>query len=700
MVREELNRGLFVGGVKVGTAIQKVEDELKSWKCNRYKHITRGVSVQENAVIHLETIFSKPTKDKPVPVAVARVHFHLDVVSGRLKYHFEEESVQHEVGGRGLAPGMYERWLDRIIGDKMQVRQLHNLATPFEETRLQPPPMPTTTIAESTEDSSDEREDGRSSRQDEDRASGYWDPAEKLPLSQLLVNIFDAADEDDEYELTHKEVADLLYATPMGLTDWDIKLLLTTAHELETGRIVWKPFVEACPAFVEALLKRRSAFEERTQNMPKVGFEAIELCFGEEIDEAARAGREAFTAVDQAGKGKLSRHDFRSSLMHRMERFSMQEVQLLMQICKEDDFGQVPYDDFGGLLVQLRIDALHNAMVETDVDQLRKHLIILARAEGMGEDCILPVWNLRNVLLSADQLCLSRMQIHVILSIVHTDEQGFVDFEYFLRVCCTVIPQMFDVGLFAEKAAAVAKEKAEAQARQELEELQGIASSSLANNKKRSDEDDIEEAQQANVPDRIEVEKALQLHIANHAMTDDKHRQQHGQQPMIDMQRFLAVLRMDPVQQQQLSDAELRGFIAEAELDEERNEVAYVDHIRTWVLILFELRKSRIYDGILAKDWGTDAPHLVDLSEYEANFPLRTPVAHSGTTSVVSEATPERRRFSRSGSKLRDTPTPGSRRGASRLSDRATSSDGVDSPNLEAGAAIGAAPTPRRKSVS
>mmetsp|Transcript_126714 Transcript_126714/g.253259 ORF Transcript_126714/g.253259 Transcript_126714/m.253259 type:complete len:697 (-) Transcript_126714:68-2158(-) len=696
MVREELNQGLFVGGVKVSTAIQKVEDELSRWKCNRYKHITRGVSAQENAVIHLETTFSKPTQDKPVPVAVARVHFHLDVVNGRLKYHFEEESVQHEVGGRGLAPGMYERWLDRIIGDKMQVRQLHNLATPFEETRLQPPPMPTAMIAESREDSSDEREDGRSSRQEEERASGYWDPAQKLPLSELLVNIFDAADEDDEYELTHKEVADLLYATPMGLTDWDIKLLLTTAHELETGRIVWKPFVEACPEFIEALLKRRAAFEERTQNVPQVGFEAIELCFGEEIDEAARAGREAFAAVDQAGKGKLSRHDFRSSLMHRMERFSMQEVQLLMQICKEDDFGQVPYDDFGGLLAQLRIDALHNAMVETDVDQLRKHLIILSRQEGMGEDLILPVWNLRNVLLSADQLCLSRMQIHVILSIVQTDEEGLVDFQYFLRVCCTVIPQMFDVGLFAEKAAAIAKEKADAQARQELEELQGIASSSLAANKKRSDEDDVEEAQQANVPDKNDVEKALLMHITNHA--DDKHRQQST----IDVRRFLSVLRMDPVQQLQLSDAELRGFIAEAELDEERNEVAYADHIRTWVLILFELRKSRIYDGIFAKDWAMDAPHLVDLSEYEENFPLLKPLLRSSTASVTSETTPERRR-SRMSSKLRDTPTPGPggvRRGASRLSDRAISSDGVDTPSLETGEVAGSTTTPRRKSPS
>jgi hypothetical protein len=38
-----------------------------------------------------------------------------------------------------------------------------------------------------------------------------------------LANIFDAADEDGEGLLTHKEVADLLYATPLGLEDWDIR---------------------------------------------------------------------------------------------------------------------------------------------------------------------------------------------------------------------------------------------------------------------------------------------------------------------------------------------------------------------------------------------------------------------------------------------------------------------------------------------
>merc|ERR1719420_2685226 len=100
------------------------------------------------------------------------------------------------------------------------------------------------------------------------------------------------------------------------------------------------------------------------------------------------------------------------------------------------------------------------------------------------------------------------MQIHVILSIVHPNEYGEVDCEYFIRVCCTVIPYMFDATAFMEKASTIAKDKADALAKQELEELQGL-SSSLA---KRRTEDEDQEDVQANAPDRDSVEKAL-IHV-------------------------------------------------------------------------------------------------------------------------------------------------------------------------------------------
>merc|ERR1712217_402264 len=163
-----------------------------------------------------------------------------------------------------------------------------------------------------------------------------------------------------------------------------------------------------------------------------------------------------------------------------------------------------------------------------------------------------------------------------------------------------------------EKASMIAKEKADALAKQELEELQGITSSIAAKNRRPDDED--QEDVQANAPDRDAVEKAL-IHIGNQA--DEKHRPQ----PTLEVRRFLEAMRHESVQQCQLSEAELRGFIAEAEIDK-RGEIAYVEHIKTWVPILFELRRSRIFEGILSKDWGPMSANLADLSEYERMYPF------------------------------------------------------------------------------
>lgn len=286
---------------------------------------------------------------------------------------------------------------------------------------------------------------------------------------------------------------------------------------------------------------------------------------------------------------------------------------MLMQMVKENESSQVGYDDFVFLMQQLRIDAFHNALVETDVESLRVHLILLIRREGVQRNLQLPIWTLRKVLLSADQLCLSRIHVHVLLSIVQPNEYGWVDVNYFLRICCTVIPQMFDAAKFMEKAALVAKEKADAQAREELEELQGLTSGAMSKAKK-GDEEEAAADDQGPGLDKEAVEKTL-IHLLT---THDEKRSPHH---TLELQLFLNAMRHEQVAQCQLSDAEMRGFIAEAPLDE-NGEIPYVDHVKTWVPILFEVRKSNVFGGIISKDWGSSSAPLVDLSRLEDSFPV------------------------------------------------------------------------------
>lgn len=621
------------GPITMQQGFKLVEEIVGPWS-QKYVHVTRYLGRNEyEKPLRYETIFSLLHNERPVPVACVHVKFLIEADTGEISYQFEHEQVQHQHGRQTLAEGKFELWLDRIIRDKTEVRRLHALTTPFEETRLAPPPAYESEADEESEAESEDWESAAAKKQQQPGGGPAPDSPDNkgvsrlkresmsltngLSLTELLSNIFDAADEENEFLLSHKEVANLLYATPLGLKEWDVKLLLTTAPENDRGLIEYKPFVQAAPEIVEALLRRREAFVARNKPTATVTSEAVELCFGDEMEEINRTTREAFSAADPSNTGQLQRSAFKQCLLSREERFSPQEVQMLMQMVEEDDFGNVAYEDFVQMVEKLRIAALHNALVETDVASLRVHLILLMRREGLAQDLLLPIWTLRKVLLSADQLCLSRMQVHVLLSVVQPNEYGWVDVAYFLRVVCTVIPYIFDAATFMEKAQEIAKEKADAQAKAELEELQGLTGGGLARSKKAEDEEIAEEKGGAQQMDREGVEKTL-IHLGSMMMD-----RQGGN--TFDVMRFLSTMRHETVNSCQLADHELRGFIAEASLDE-NGEINFVEHVKTWVPIVFELRKSRVYESILSKDWsGTGvggAQTLVDLSAFEESFPI------------------------------------------------------------------------------
>ncbi|CEM36869.1 unnamed protein product [Vitrella brassicaformis CCMP3155] len=594
---------------------------VKDWS-HKYMHRVHFLGEHlDGTRLMYEVIFSLPEPHCPVPVAVVRVFFTLIFDSSplpgvheepHLTYRFENETLVHDPHGT-LAKGKFEVWIDRLIRDKLKVRKLRDLSTAFEQSRLVPPPdvepeAPPEEEAEiSPREAAIEAEAIREEREREREreaaaaAAAVGEAAEaasrrdsrltsqpSMPLEELLTNIFDAADEEDEGLLSHKEVSELLYATPLGLTDWDIRLLLTTTMENADGYIDYLPFVEAAPMVISALQERREAYESRGLPAAEVTDEAIILCFGQELEETTRLIEESFRNVDSAGTGMLTRHEFRQCIEQRSDRFSPQEVAMLMQMVEEEEDGRMPYSGIFGQLQKLRRDAFHNALVETDLRGLRHHLVQLIRKSQVTYDFKLPIWTIRDILFNASQLCLSRIQIHVLLSILMPDPYGQVDCRSFLRVACTAISQLFDTQRFRELADQIAREKADEQERAELEELQGLTGG-VRLKSRHVEEDEESDEERGAAPDRETVEKNL-IHLFN--VLDEKHR------GTIDVGQLLLALRkgedanarfQEVVTQCQLSDAEVRGFVAEAVIDD-ANEIAYVEHVKTWIPIILELR--------------------------------------------------------------------------------------------------------------
>merc|ERR1719160_184048 len=383
----------------------------------------------------------------------------------------------------------------------------------------------------------------------------------KVSLPNVVACIFDAADEASSGLLHHHEVMELLTSTlpGMGLELWDIHMLMSSAQENEEGLIEYKTFVQAAPEIVQALRLRRAAYTASGLPLATVTQEAVQIVNGDEINETVRVLTELFEqCADPSLEGLMSRSCFHDCLACRHDRISPQELQRLMQMMPEDEYGRVQYAELQPNLENLRAEAIHNALVETDVESLRKHLILLLRRHGLTSDGTMPIWNLKRVLLQADQLCLTRLQIHVLLCMSVPNMNGMVDINDFLKVTCSVIPQMFDSEHFSNFAQNAANEQADATRRAELAELEAMTKGLQAANKNKEEGPPTEET--VGEVDREQVEKSL-----THAFSllDDGRR---GVLPPDTIHKVLTSANQE-VQSCQLSDPELRGLIAEIVVD-------------------------------------------------------------------------------------------------------------------------------------
>merc|ERR1719316_21120 len=251
----------------------------------------------------------------------------------------------------------------------------------------------------------------------------------------------------------------------------------------------------------------------------------------------------------------------------------------LMQMLPEDEEGFVRIDELAEHLELLRTEAMLNALVESDVLSLRTHLVLRFRRLGLGEDGKLSIWTIKDALLQADQVCLTRLQIHVLLCLATPDAFGMVGIDDFLGMCCVIIPHMFDAKLFVETAERLILEHAENMRKAENEELAALGAARVGQTG-----GDGEEAQEKVEVDQETVERTLQQVLT---LNDDLHRNP----PALAPEKIYEILGINEkeVQSTQLSTFEIAGFLAEMQADEE-GLVAYVDHIKKWVPIIFEQR--------------------------------------------------------------------------------------------------------------
>eukprot|EP00928_Gymnodinium_smaydae_P062053 TRINITY_DN45999_c0_g1_i1.p1 TRINITY_DN45999_c0_g1~~TRINITY_DN45999_c0_g1_i1.p1 ORF type:complete len:829 (+),score=201.33 TRINITY_DN45999_c0_g1_i1:91-2577(+) len=720
-----------------------VVELARSWS-SKYDHTIRSTGCRDSAH-HYECIFSQPLNEKPVPASVVYSRFALLVpppsvdsaepAMPRLLFSFEEGDLRHEwklfrgAGGRlevaagpqdaSLRHGYFEEFLDKLIAEKEKMNSRGiDLVTPFEATRLPRPSadedLGNGEISDGDGVDSEDESGDRGSKLDASFSGGVnlqqsqeADPemaqalrqalreaglaCDSVPppasLTELLANVFDAADEEDAGELSHYEVSRLLGATlsGLGLRPWDIQLLMTSAQENQQGFIELKPFAQTAPEIIQELRRRRLAYVALGLPKVDVSSEAVKHCFGAELSETAdalaavitqrsqedptsvksntpepisvqalgssnrRSSKLQFAQVPETvepvlpdGEFRMGirRSDCRDCILSLPMRISPQEANRLLQMLPEDEDGFLGVDTLEEQLEELRTGALLNSLVESDPVSLRKHLVVCFRQLGLTEEGTLKVWQLRHALLAADQVCLSRLQIHMLLCLAtpHTDMEGNVDVRAFSAVLGAVIPHMLDAQIFMEIAERLQLEAAELQRMRENAELAALGASKLNSGDEKEKTQDVEVDQET-------VEKILIQALGD------------GRGPtntMMAPESLFASLHAgdQQIQSCQLSEFEIGGLAAEMVLDS-RGEVAYVEHIKRTVPMIFELRRSQLLSQYVIPD-GLDMLLIFPptAAEADAIFPLLPP---SEKKEEVGQGSSKRRQSKRRSSSKEPT---------------------------------------------
>lgn len=381
----------------------------------------------------------------------------------------------------------------------------------------------------------------------------------------------------------------------------------------------------------------------------------------------------------------LKRRYIRDCLSAVPERLSPQEAQRIMQMLTEDDSGFLHIDDLVDRLEALKTQALLNALVECDQTSLRTHLVLRFRKIGLTPEGKVKVWNAKQALLEADQVCLSRLQIHMLLCFtdpsVRPNRAGDVDVQAFLAICSVVIPHMNDAKIFVDTAERLQAETAEAIRRNENAELAALGAarvSSLGN--------EGEEKSQENDVDQETVERTL---IQVFSLSDDTHRSPPTLPPET-IFNLLMVANDPQVASCQLSEFELTGLAAEATLDV-NGQVPYIEFVKRWVPIIFELRKNQFL-GAYLQQGAADTLRIPEpnVKELEAIFPLQPP----GSENKPDDKVPKTEQVSSSRRRSSDRSRAGSKEGSNRRVSRDGEVSGPGSRRGSKGAPDDGSPSP------
>lgn len=250
--------------------------------------------------------FSKPLPSKPIPEGTVNVTFELFEKSDggyMIKFFFENESLKHTLDST-MRTNMFEKWIDRILENKLKIKSQLHLGTEFEYTRtvdeknkIVDPFVPNFDIMKVTDLNREIRKSQK---------VNVESPRFISTLKTALIEMFEEADKDKSGFLTYDEFIEAFKTLSYGLTENDILTLVSQADENCDGKIQWEEFIDIGIDSIKTFFSRNKALQRAKVQEREIDREALKLVYWDEIQKCNEILQKRFKFIDSEKTGRIS----------------------------------------------------------------------------------------------------------------------------------------------------------------------------------------------------------------------------------------------------------------------------------------------------------------------------------------------------------------------------------------------------------
>ncbi|KAJ4456091.1 putative radial spoke protein 7 [Paratrimastix pyriformis] len=253
-------------------------------------------------------------------------------------------------------------------------------------------------------------------------------------LPKLLEALFIEADTDGSGFLDHNEFQAILHKAQLGLTDHQIRILMTEADEYPDGRIEYREFVPIAAQILKAAFQ--NAARNAAQQMVR---QQIHGMYRQELNELLI---HKFQEADPDGTGRIPRHKLRAVLEDGEIGLTRHEINLLIATSDDNGDGFFSWEEFSRHTYDALLNAYgaHELGLPRSSEEVLDILVQAARMKDPDQSGVLAPSDLQSALTSAD-MGLTRFQIGALMSLVPPDLEQV---EY-LPILRRIAPTIFSI---------------------------------------------------------------------------------------------------------------------------------------------------------------------------------------------------------------------------------------------------------------